>query len=136
VAPRFAVRRLADVPRVPTDAADPDWYPLQHHFGMSAFGANVYVARAAGVELLAEHDELASNQEELYLVTSGEAAFVIDGEHFDAPAVSVVAVPDPAVRRAATANIAGTTIVAIGGERQPEFRTSWQKQHFENVPTL
>jgi hypothetical protein len=50
--------------------------------------------------------------------------------------VSVVVVPDPAVRRAATANIAGTAIVAIGGERQPEFRTSWQKHHFENVPTL
>ena len=136
MAPRFAVRRLADVPRVLSEPSDPDWYPLQHHLGLTAFGANVYVANSAGCELLGDHNELASNQEELYLVTSGEAAFVIDGERFDAPAVTVVAIPEPAVQRAATAKVAGTTIVAIGGERQPEFRTSWQKHHFENVPKL
>jgi hypothetical protein len=136
VAARFAVRRLADVPRVPSEAGDPDWYPLQHFFGMTAFGVNVYVAQAAGGELLGDHDEAGSNQEELYLVTSGEAAFVIDGERFEVPAVSVVAVPEPSVRRVATASAPGTTIVAIGGEQQPEFRTSWQRHHFENVPKL
>ena len=136
MAPRFAVRRLADVPRVPSAPGDPEWYPLQHHFGLTAFGVNVYVAHSAGGDLLGDHDEAGSEQEELYLVTSGEASFVIDGEPFDAPAVSVVAVPDPSVRRVATANVAGTTIVAIGGERQPEFRTSWQRHHFENVPKL
>jgi hypothetical protein len=136
VAPRFAVRRLADVPLAETDPDEPDWYPLQHHFGLTAFGVNVYVARDAGEALLGDHDEAASNQEELYLVTAGEASFVIDGERFDAPAVSAVAIPDPTVRRVATAKEAGTTIVAIGGERQPEFRTSWQRHHFENVPKL
>ena len=136
MAPPFAVRRLDGVPRVATEADDPDWYPLQHHFGLTAFGANVYIARSPGSAMLGDHDELASNQEELYMVISGEATFVIEGERFDAPAVSVVAIPDPAVQRAATANVAGTTIVAIGGERQPKFRTSWQTQHFENVPKL
>jgi hypothetical protein len=136
VAPRFAVRQLEDVPRIPTEADDPEWYPLQHYFGFTAFGVNVYVARADGGELLAEHDEAGSNQEELYLVTAGDATFVVDGERFDAPASTVVAVPDPTVRRAATAKIAGTTIIAIGGERRSAFRTSWQKHHFENVPTL
>jgi hypothetical protein len=136
VAPRFAVRRLADVPRVATESGDPDWYPLQHYFGLTAFGTNVYVAHAAGGDLLGDHDEAGSNQEELYLVTSGEASFLIDGKRFDAPAVSVVAVPEPSVRRVATANVSGTTIVAIGGERQPEFRTSWQRRHFESVPKL
>jgi hypothetical protein len=121
---------------VPSEAGEPDWYPLQHHFGVTAFGVNVYVAQAADVELLADHDELTSNQEELYLVTAGDAAFVIDGESFDAPAVTVIAVPEPAVRRAATAKVSGTTIVAIGGERQAEFHTSWQQHHFANVPRL
>jgi hypothetical protein len=121
---------------VPTEPDAPDWYPLQHHFGLTAFGANVYVASSAGDELLGDHDELASDQEELYLVTAGEAGFVIDGEHFDAPAVTAVAIPEPAVQRGATAKVAGTTIVAIGGERQTEFRTSWQRRHFENVPRL
>jgi len=45
---RFAVRRLADVLRIPVEADDPEWYPLQHHFGLTAFGANVYVTRADG----------------------------------------------------------------------------------------
>jgi hypothetical protein len=136
MAPRFAVRRLGDVPRVPAEAGEPDWYPLQHYFGLTAFGANVYVAHAAGGDLLGDHDEAGSNQEEAYIVTSGEASFVIDGERFDAPAVSVVAIPEPSVRRVATAKVPGTTIVAIGGERQPEFRTSWQPHHFQNVPKL
>ena len=136
MAPRFAVRRLADVPRVPTAADEPDWYPLQHHFGLTAFGANIYVAHTAGGELIAGHDEAGSNQEELYLVTSGEASFVVDGEHFDAPAVTVVAIPERTVRRAATAKVAGTVVIAIGGERRSEFRTSWQWHHFENVPKL
>lgn len=134
--PRFAVRRLGDVPRVPNERGDPQWYPLQHYFGLTAFGINVYVAESDGADLLAEHDEVGSNQEELYLVTEGEATFVIDGERFDAPAVTVVAVPDPTVRRVATAKVAGTTILAIGGERRSAFETSWQKHHFERVPKL
>ena len=124
------------MPRVPTQPGDPRWYPLQHYFGLTAFGVNVYVADAEGDELLTEHDEATSHQEELYLVTEGEAAFAVEGERFDAPAVSVVAVPDPTVRRAATANVAGTTIVAIGGERRSAFATSWQKHHFEHAAPL
>jgi hypothetical protein len=136
VAPRFAVRRLADVPRVPSDPGDPDWYPLQHHFGLTAFGANIYAAHTAGGDLIGDHDEAGSNQEELYLVTSGEASFVVDGERFDAPAVTVVAIPEPTVQRTASAKVAGTVVIAIGGERQAEFRTSWKRHHFENVPQL
>jgi quercetin dioxygenase-like cupin family protein len=132
---RFAVRRLADVPRVRTEP-DPEWYPLQHHFGLTAFGANVYVAKTDDSELLAEHDESGSGQEELYLVTAGEARFTIDGEEFDVSAPAAVAVPDPTVRRAARAMTAGTTIVAVGGERRDEFRTSWNPRHFEEVPRL
>jgi hypothetical protein len=136
VAPRFAVRRVEDVPRVPLDPGDPDWFPLTHHFGFTAFGANVYVARAGNADLLGDHDESKSEQEELYVVVAGEAAFTIEGERFDAPAVTVVAVPDPTVRRSAKAKVSGTTVVAIGGERRSAFTSSWQPYHFENVPTL
>ena len=124
------------MPRVPTEPGDPRWYPLQHYFGLTAFGINVYVADADGNELLAEHDEAGSNQEELYVVTAGDAAFLIEGERFDTPALTIVAVPDPTVRRSATAKRAGTTIVAVGGERRDAFETSWQKHHFAHVPSL
>jgi hypothetical protein len=136
VAPRFAVRRLEDVPRVPWDPDNPHWYPLQHHLGFTSFGANVYVSQSDGGDLLGDHDESGSAQEELYIVIAGEAVFTIDGEPFDAPAVTVVAIPDPSVRRAASAKVAGTTVLAVGGQRRAEFRTSWQLHHFENVPKL
>ena len=134
---RFAVRRLEDVPRIPIEEpGDPEWYPLQHYFGFTAFGANVYVASEAGGDLLGAHDETASRQEELYLVVAGEAAFTLDGETVDAAAVTVVAVPDPTVVRGATAKTAGTAVVALGGEAREEFRSSWQPKWFERAPQL
>ena len=42
------MKRLDEVPLVPEDEpGDPLWYPLQHHFGFTAFGVNVYTATEA-----------------------------------------------------------------------------------------
>ena len=137
MAPRYAVRRLEEVPRIEDDDPDdPDWFPLQHFFRLTAFGVNVYVARDDGGALIATHDEAGSNQEELYLVIAGEATFTLDGERLDGPALSVVAVGDPAVVRGATAKTAGTTVVAIGGEAQDRFRSSWQPRWFEDAEQI
>ena len=57
-------------------------------------------------------------------------------ETVDAPAVTVVAVPDPTVVRGATAKTAGTAVVALGGEAREEFRSSWQPKWFERAPQL
>jgi quercetin dioxygenase-like cupin family protein len=86
--------------------------------------------------LLGTHDEAKSGQEELYLVVAGEATFTLDGETYDAPAVTVVAVPDPAVVRGATAKTAGTAVVALGGEGREAFRSSWQEKWFEGAPQV
>jgi hypothetical protein len=129
------VRRLEEIPRIdPEEAKDPDWFPLQHHFGLTAFGINVYVARAAGDTLADEHDEKRSRHEELYYVTAGRARFTLDGEEQEAAAGTVVAVPDPAVKRAAVALEPGTTLVAIGARRQDRFRSTWGARHFKKVP--
>jgi quercetin dioxygenase-like cupin family protein len=134
---RYAVRRLEDVPVIPPEEpAEPNWYPLQHYFRFTGFGANVYVARADGGELLGLHDEAASGQEELYLVVAGEATFTLDGEAVDAPALTVVAVPDPTVVRGATAKTACTTVIAIGNEARDAFRSSWQAKWFEGAPQV
>jgi hypothetical protein len=134
---RYAVRRLEEIPRIQTeDPGDPDWYPLQHYFRLTAFGANVYVANEPGGDLLGTHDETASGQEELYLVVAGEATFTLDGESFDAPALTVVAVPDPSVERAATAKTDATSVVALGGDARDEFRSSWQAKWFEGAPQI
>lgn len=131
----WSAKPLREVPLVAKESAgDPDWYPLQHHFGLTAFGVNVYVAAAAGGELLGRHDEKESNQEELYLVVAGAARFELDGDEVRAEAPYVVAVPDAAVTRQAVALAPGTTVVALGGRPQSRFDSSWQRRHFEDVP--
>lgn len=133
--PGYWVKRLDEVPLVPEDEpGDPLWYPLQHHFGFTAFGVNVYTAPEVEGSLIADHDEAESEQEELYLVTEGSARFTINGEETVVPAGSVVAITDPGVRRTAAADEPGTTLVVIGGRRAPRFNSSWQPEHFESVP--
>jgi quercetin dioxygenase-like cupin family protein len=128
---RYAVRRLGDVPTVPD--SEFAWHPLQHHFGLTAFGANVFVAPAPGDVLVEEHDESASGQEELYVVLRGRVSFTLDGNEHETEAISLVAVADPSVRRRATALEAGTAVLAIG--TAPDgFRSTWRSAWFESVP--
>jgi hypothetical protein len=130
----YWVKRLDDVPLVPTDDPDDfDWYPLQHHFGLRAFGVNAF-GGDEGIELVAEHDELQSGQEELYLVVRGAARFTLNGDDHEAPAVSVIAVPDPGVTRAAVATGKDTIVLVVGGPADSGFATTWRGTHFERVP--
>ena len=131
----WTAKPLREVPMVDKEeAGDPDWYPIQHHFGLTAAGVNVYVAAAAGDELIGRHDETKSEQEELYLVVAGAAQFELDGEEVRAEAPFVVAVNDPTVMREAHAVAAGTMVVAFGGEPRERFDSSWESHHFEGVP--
>jgi hypothetical protein len=129
---RYAVRRLDEVPTVPD--SEVRWHPLQHHFRLSAFGANVFAADAAGDELIAEHDEAESGQEELYVVLRGTVRFVLDGEEHAVEAVGIVAVTDPSVRRSATASEPGATLLALGAEACAEFQSTWRSTWFADVP--
>ena len=123
------------MPRIrPDDDGDPDWYPLQHYFGLTGFGANVYVAQTAERSLIAEHDETAAGHQELYVVISGRARFRLDGEEYDVGSGDVVAVRDPQVRRQAIALEPGTTLLAVGARPDENFRSSWQPHHFDGVP--
>ncbi len=127
------MKRLDEVPLVPTDdPADFDWYPLQHHFGISAFGVNAF-GGDEGIELVAEHDETESGQEELYVVLAGSARFTIAGDEVELPPIGLVVLTDPEVRRAATSIADGTLLLALGGS-PGSFRTTWRAQHFERVP--
>ena len=129
--PRFAVHRLDEIPTVPD--ADVDWHPLQHYFGLNTFGANLFIARDPGDALIAEHDESESAQQELYLVLRGAVRFTFDGETRDAPAISVAAVPDASVRRAAVALEPGATMLALGAP-PAEYASTWRPAWFESVP--
>jgi hypothetical protein len=128
------IKKLTDVPRVTDGSADdPDWHPLTHHFGLTAFGLNAFVAREAGQELVGEHDERGSGQEEVYVVLDGIARFWLDGAEADVPAGSVVVLRDPATRRRAVAIEPGTSVLAVGGPARSAFPTTWQASHFDAV---
>jgi hypothetical protein len=134
--PGWVARRLEELPTAADTEPGAAWYPLQHVFGLSAFGANAVVAERAGEALVEEHDETKSGQEELYLVVRGRARLTLDGADVVAPAVTVVAVRDPAITRAAVALESGTILVALGGVPRADFRTTWSEHHFEGVERL
>jgi uncharacterized cupin superfamily protein len=136
---RFHVRKLEDVPVVPDPGpCEPDWKPLRHYLGLSAFGVNAFVARAPGDRLVVDHTELpgdGAGHEELYLVLAGEADFTLDGETFAAVAGTIVAVPDLSVRRTAVARSAGTTVLVVGAPRGHVFTPSeWDRRWTEHLP--
>ena len=102
------------------------WTPLRKHFGITAFGINAYTASEVGQDVVEEHDEARLGHEELYVVVSGRATFVLDGEEVDVPAGSVVFLSDPAVKRFARAEEAGTTVLAIGGKPGQHDVSAWE----------
>jgi quercetin dioxygenase-like cupin family protein len=88
--------------------------PVRHHFGITTFGINASTATAAGDTVVPEHaEDEPGSSEELYVVTSGEATFELDGETRSAPAGTFVYV-EAGVKRSAVARVPGTTVLAIG----------------------
>jgi tetratricopeptide (TPR) repeat protein len=63
----------------------------------------------------------------MYVVIAGRATFTLDGEAVDAPAGSVVHVPEPTVQRSAVGT-AGTTVLVVGAKRGEAFTPSqWER---------
>ena len=111
--------------------------PVRAPLGIGSFGVNAYAAREAGAHVIEEHDELgagAGHHEELYLVLRGHARFVVGGEEVDGPAGTLVVVPDPATRRAATAAEPDTTVLVVGGTRGEAFVASPWDSWLEALP--
>jgi hypothetical protein len=129
------IRRLVDVPPIDVEPEGHDWQPLQHQFRLTAFGANVDAAKRAGAELIMEHDERGSGQEELYVVLSGRVEVVLDGDRAEVDAGAVVAVTDPAVRRSIRGLEPGAAVLAVGGN-PGTFVTTWRAEHFRDVPVV
>src|SRR4051794_12088618 len=112
------VARISDIMPVPIVDDTVTMHPVRRTLGIGAFGVNAYSAAEPGDQLIEEHDELgvaAGRHEELYVVIAGQAMFTIDGADHDAPAGTLVFVPDPSSRRTAVAVAAATMVLVIGG---------------------
>ena len=75
----FTIVHLSDFER-----PFPKWALARKSLGLQSFGMNV-VELPPG-ETIPEHDETETNQEEVFIVLSGEATMVIDGQDHPAPA--------------------------------------------------
>ena len=85
--------------------------PVRYTLGYRAAGVNAWKADKGG-QLMPPHEEDSGN-EELYVVVSGRASFVVGEETQDAPAGTLVFVP-PLVHRTATAAEDGTIVFVVG----------------------
>ena len=135
----FRTLQLSELEPIPAVGGTLLWHPLRYALGVSAFGVNAYTAPAAGQDVVEEHTEAsgaAGGHEELYVVLTGHARFTIDGDEVDAPAGTLVFLPDPQSRRHAVAVDAGTTVLAIGAEPGKPYAVSAWEWSFRAQPHL
>ena len=117
---------IDELETIPVGDRGLQWRPIRSRFGIRAFGTNAYTADV-GDEIVEEHTEQTYGHEEMYVVVSGRATFILDGEEVDAPAGTIVHLPDPAVKRTAVAKDPGTVVLAVGGKPGEAFRPSaWE----------
>ena len=102
------------------------WTPLRKRLGITAYGVNAYTATEAGQDVVEEHTEERLGHEELYVVVTGRATFVLDGQESDVPAGSFVFLRDPKVKRYARAEEPGTTVLAVGGKPGQHDVSAWE----------
>jgi hypothetical protein len=138
----FAAVHYSAIAPVPLEPGDPEWRPVRHHFGLSAFGTGIFRGAEPGDVVIEEHDERAEGaegeeaegegggQEELYFVVAGHAEFLVGGDAVDAPAGTLVAVRDPELVRSARAKAADTVVLAVGAVPGQAFEVSeWEKRY-------
>ncbi len=77
--PRFTLMHIDEL-----DRPWPKWLLARRSLGIGSFGMNVCHLEPG--EQIPEHDETERDQEEVYIVLSGDATVVIDGKEHAAPA--------------------------------------------------
>ena len=121
-----SMTRIDELERYPIEGQEGlTMRPVRRHFDIQAFGVNAYTADEAGQRVVEEHRE-EGGHEELYVVVSGRATFMLDGEEHDAPAGTLVHCP-PGTLRGAMAAEPGTTVLGIGAKPGEVFKPSgWE----------
>jgi quercetin dioxygenase-like cupin family protein len=108
------------------------WRPVRRHFGIRAFGVNVYTPGATG-RVIEEHTER-EGQEEIYLVLRGRVRFTLGDEEHELGAGQLVFLRDPALRRGGMAVTDDAAVLAIGGKPGEAFEVSGWEYIFPAFP--
>ena len=111
------------------------WRPVRKHFGILAFGANVYTPGANG-QVIEEHTERVLQHEEIYLVLRGRVRFTIGDDEHELGAGQLVFVRDPSLRRAAVALGDDAAVLAVGGKPGEAHEVSAWEYTFAAAPHL
>ena len=108
--PAFTIVHLSDFER-----PFPKWALARRSLGLQSFGMNV-VELPPG-ETIPEHDETQTDQEEVFIVLSGEATMVIDGRDHAAPAGTFVRLDPEPQRTVVNRSDADVTVLIVSAPR-------------------
>jgi hypothetical protein len=123
----YSVTSFGELESFPIGKHGLRWHPIRSLLGIRSFGINSWTAAGMGDEIVENHTEETYGHEEVYVVVSGRARFTLDGDEVDAPAGTIVHLPDPRVRRQAVALEPETRVLAVGGTPGQVFRPSaWE----------
>ena len=93
----------------------PKWALARKSLGLQSFGMNI-VELSPG-ETIPEHDETESDQEEVFIVLSGDATMVIDGEDHPAPKGTYARLDPEPKRTVMNHSDAGVTVLIVSAPR-------------------
>jgi tetratricopeptide (TPR) repeat protein len=124
VSDAFRVAHIDELDSI--EVAGGRYRPIRRRLGVRAFGINAYTAAKAGDQVVEHHHEGTGSgrQEELYLVFTGHAEFTVGDKTVDAPAGTMVFIPDVDARRGAVAKADATTVLVVGGPADAPIPTS------------
>ena len=108
--PGFTIMHLSEFER-----PFPKWALARKSLGLSAFGMNV-VELPPG-ETIPEHDEVDRDQEEVFIILSGEATMVIDGVDHPAPAGTFARLDPEPRRTVANRSESDATVLIVSAPR-------------------
>jgi tetratricopeptide (TPR) repeat protein len=112
----YSVTNFSELESFPVGKQGLIWHPIRSRLGIRPFGMNSYTSAEVGGEIVEDHTEETYGHEEVYIVVSGHARFTLNGEEVDAPAGTIVHLPDPSVQRRAVAVEPETRVLAVGGK--------------------
>src|SRR4029077_715515 len=110
------------------------WRPVRRHFGIRAFGTNVYTPGASG-QVIEEHTERLG-QEEIYLMLRGRVRFTLGEDQHELGPGQLVHVSDPSLKRGAVKLTDDAAVLAIGGTPGETFEISAWEYVFPAFPDL
>jgi tetratricopeptide (TPR) repeat protein len=129
----YEVHRIDGLDLVPIADADINWRPIRRPLGIRAFGINAYTADE-GKHVVEEHSETQLEHEEVYVVLTGRARFILGDDEVEVPSGAFVYVRDPQTKRGAVALEDGTTVLAVGGKPGEAYEPSAWESWFAAAP--